>query len=131
VKRRQIYWLCALGLFLVEVLIATKLAHLGFVRSSLGDVLVTMLLYCLALGVRDFDRLRLALAVFAFACGIEAAQYLELAQALGLERGSVLRVMIGDSFSWADIACYLAGCVVAFAVDHAAPSLAHRVRAKS
>lgn len=119
-SRRRGYLLGAVALFLIEVLIATKLAHWGFVRSSLGDVLVTMLLYCAVLAVRDFERLRLALAIFVFACLIEAAQYLHLAQALGLAPGSALRIMLGDSFSWADIACYFAGCVVALAIDRAA-----------
>jgi hypothetical protein len=114
---RRGYLVCAVVLFLTEVLIATKLSHWGFVRSSLGDVLVTMLLYCAALALRDFERRRLSLAIFVFACLIEVAQYLHLAQALGLKPGSVLRVMIGDSFSWADIGCYFAGCVMALALD--------------
>lgn len=116
-SRRHGYLLCAIALLLSEVLIATKLAHWSFVRSSLGDVLVTALLYCAALAVRDFERRRLSLAVFAFACAIEVAQYLHLAQALGLRPGSVLRIMIGDAFSWADIACYFAGSALAFMLD--------------
>lgn len=116
-SRRRGYALCAVALFLIEVLIATKLSHWSFVRSSLGDVLVTMLLYCAALAVRDFERRRLALAVFGFACLIEVAQFLHLAPALGLKPGSVLRIMIGDSFSWADIACYFAGCALALVLD--------------
>jgi glycopeptide antibiotics resistance protein len=115
--RRRVYLLLAILLFAVEVLIATKLAHLRFVRHSLGDVLVTMLLYCLALALRDFERLRLAAAVFVFACAIEVAQYLQLAQALGLARGSVLRVMIGEAFDWADVLCYFTGCALALGVD--------------
>lgn len=117
--RRRVYQYAAVALFAIEVLIATKLKHLSFVRSSLGDVLVTMLLYCLALGVRDFERRRLSVAIFVLACLVEAAQYLHLAQALGLAPGSVLRVMLGDSFSWADIACYFVGCVAAWAIDRA------------
>jgi hypothetical protein len=117
VRRRRVYLACAVALFLVEVLIATKLRHLGFVRASLGDVLVTMLLYCAALAVRDFDRVRLSLAVFAFACLVELSQYWHLAEALGLKPGSVLRIMLGDSFSWGDIVCYLSGCLLALAVD--------------
>jgi len=115
--RRRGYLLGAVALFVIEVVIATKLSHWGFVRSSLGDVLVTMLLYCAALAVRDFERVRLALAIFGFACAVEAAQYLHLAQALGLEPGSALRIMLGDSFSWGDVACYFAGCLIALVVD--------------
>lgn len=121
-SRRRGYLLGAVALFVIEVVIATKLSHWGFVRSSLGDVLVTMLLYCAALAVRDFERVRLALAIFGFACVIEAAQYLHLAQALGLEPRSALRVVLGDSFSWADVVCYFAGCLLALALDRGAAS---------
>src|SRR5262245_57888945 len=115
--RRRIYLLLALGLFAVEVSIATVLKHYSFVRYSMGDVLVTALLYCLALSVRSFERLRLSAAVFGFACLVELAQYVQLAQRLGLAKGSVLRVVIGDAFEWSDILCYLVGCVLACATD--------------
>jgi Protein of unknown function (DUF2809) len=121
-NRRYVYRVLALFLFAVEVLIATKLSHLPFVRGSLGDVLVTMLLYFAALAFRDFERWRLAATVFALACLIEGAQYLHLAQALGLAEGSVLRVVIGDTFQWADILCYLIGTALALALDLLAKS---------
>jgi len=114
---RNWYRVLALSLFAVEVLIATKLAHWTFVRWSLGDVLATAWLYCAALSLREFPRRWLALGVFVFACLLEFAQGLQLAQTLGLARGSVLRIMLGDSFSWGDIACYLVGTALALAVD--------------
>jgi len=117
---RSWYRILALLLFTIEVLIATKFSHFQFVRWSLGDVLATILVYCAALSVRDLPRRRLALAVFLFACLLEAAQGLRLAQVLGLPRGSVLRIALGDSFSWSDIACYLAGTILAFSVDSVA-----------
>jgi glycopeptide antibiotics resistance protein len=116
-SRRRVYLLVAVALFALEVLIATELKHFRFVRYSLGDVLVTMLLYCLALALRDFERWRLAAIGFGFACSIEVAQYLQLAQRLGLAKGSALRIAIGDAFEWTDIACYFAGSVLAFTVD--------------
>ena len=114
---RRAYLLVALALLLVEVLIATKLSHYRFVRSSLGDVLVTPLVYFAVLAVRELDRVRLAVAVLAFACLVEATQYLSLAQMLGLKPGSPLRIVLGDAFSWGDIACYAVGCAVAVALD--------------
>ena len=116
-KRRTSYLLLTIALFGVEVLIAAKLSHFGFVRGSLGDVLVTMLLYCAALSFRDFERWRLAAVVFGGGCLTEFTQYLHLAQALGLEKGSVLRIISGDSFQWSDILCYFVGCAVALGLD--------------
>jgi Protein of unknown function (DUF2809) len=116
-NRRYVYLSLALFLFAVEVLIATKLAHWAFVRGSVGDVLVTMLLYFAALALGDFERWRLATFVFGFACLTEVAQYLGLAEALGLAKGSVLRVIIGDTFQWADIGCYFIGTALALGLD--------------
>jgi hypothetical protein len=107
----------AVALLATEVLIATKLTHWPFVRGSLGDVIVTSLVYCAVLVVRDIRRLRLAMSVFAFACLVEVAQYLHLAQALGLARGSTLRIALGDSFEWGDIICYFVGSVATFGID--------------
>ena len=40
------YFLIAVAIFLVEILIATKLKDIFFIRAYLGDVLVVMLMYC-------------------------------------------------------------------------------------
>jgi len=115
--QRLRYGIIALVLLLVEVVIALKVPHATFVRDSLGDVLVVVLLYALALAVREFDRSRVALAVFLFACFIELCQYFQLAQTLGLRRNGVLWVAIGSTATWGDIGCYLAGAAVALVGD--------------
>jgi hypothetical protein len=116
-RRRATYLLLALVILAVEVLIATRLAHLRFIRTSLGDVLVVMLLYCLALGVCELPRVRLAAAVFAFACSIEISQYFHLVQVLELRPGSVLWIALGTTFQWSDILCYFTGCAAALGLD--------------
>jgi hypothetical protein len=114
---RRRYALVALLLFATEVLIATRFAHVPLVRGSLGDVLVVMLLYCLVLSLRDVRRLRLAAAVFLFACAIELAQHFEVAPLLGLRHGSVASIVLGSTFQWTDILCYFIGCVAALVLD--------------
>jgi hypothetical protein len=117
VRRRFICLCLALLLLGMEVIIATGLRRLHFVRGSLGDVLVVMLVYCTALAVRDFERVRLAIGVFLFACAIEASQYFHLASRLRLRPGSVLAIALGNSFAWGDILCYLMGCALILAAD--------------
>ncbi len=115
--RRTWYRVLSLAIFVVEVLIATVWAHLGFVRSSLGDVLVVMLLYCLALSLREFRRGALAGVVFVFACAVEVSQYFHLASVLHFKPNSVGWIILGSSFQWTDILCYLTGCAVALFAD--------------
>jgi hypothetical protein len=104
-------------IFGVEVLIATRLAHWHFVRSSLGDYLVVFLLYFPALVLRPFPPRKLAAAVFAFAVLVELAQALHLADALGFERGSVGYIVLGATFSFSDIVMYGLGSLTCVFVD--------------
>ncbi len=108
--------LCAL-LLLAEILIATVFARVVFVRSYLGDALVTMLLYHLVKTFYPARPLPLALTVFLFACLVEFAQYFHLADALGLAPGSLGSLLIGASFSWLDILMYLLGCAASCLID--------------
>ena len=111
------YGVIALLLLCVEIVIATKLSHLDFVRGSLGDILVVVLLYAFALSIRDFDRRRLAAGTFLFACFIELCQYFRLAHALRLHPNGVLSTVLGSTAAWEDVVCYLVGTVAAFFGD--------------
>lgn len=105
------YFLLSLVIFITEVLIATVFRKIFFVRAYLGDVLVVILLYTLVLSFfRVKNRSALVLGIFLFAVGIEVLQYFKLAEILGFAEGSVPYIVLGNSFSWLDVACYAAGC---------------------
>lgn len=112
------YRWAALLLFLVEVFIAIAVpgSEYPFIRYSLGDFLVVILLYCLIKGFWTVDAARLAVGVFAFAVAVEVAQYFHLVDVLGIEN-QVIRIIIGTSFSVEDLFMYAAGCVTAYALD--------------
>lgn len=112
-----LYFLIACGLFCAEVVIATSLSSLTVIRGSIGDFLVVILLYYLVLAFRSIPPARLAAAIFLVACLIEVAQYLQLARLLGLGRNRLLNIVLGTTFSWADIAMYLLGCLAALALQ--------------
>lgn len=105
--RRGRYWLAFGLLLLVEVLIA-QYVHDRFVRPYLGDVLVILLLYCLGRGIGIRSRW-LAFGVTLLGAAAELLQALGCADRLGLAEDSVLRVILGSTFDWADLACYLVG----------------------
>jgi len=108
------YGIAAILIFLVEVLIATVLKDIFFIRAYLGDVLVVMLLYAFVRSFACMDEARLILGVFIFSCMIETAQYFNIAERLGFRPGSIMYTVIGNSFSWIDIACYAAGCLILY-----------------
>lgn len=108
-KTRITYGLIAIFLFLAELVIALYCKS-GFVRSYFGDVLVTVLLCSVARLVFIKSHLVSPL-VFVFSVVVEWLQYIKLASLLGAE-GTVLGVIIGTTFSWIDILCYFAGCLI-------------------
>lgn len=109
------YALAAITLFIVEVIIATRLNDYHFIRAYFGDFLVVILLYCMAKALYDFDPKRLAIGIFLFAVSVEVAQYFRIADVLQLTGWA--RVVVGTSFSFHDVLMYAAGCLTVYWVD--------------
>lgn len=102
--------------FIVEVLIALYV-HDSFIRPFFGDVLVVILVYSF---VKSFVKLPIrttAIAVLLFAFLIEFLQYLNIVETLHLEKNKIARTVIGTSFSWMDMVCYVVGIIVVIAVE--------------
>ncbi len=114
---RTIHLSIVVGVFIAELLIATKFASIPILRSYISDYLVVILLYHVLKLFHDFRPPLLAATVFAIACVVEVSQYFHLADALGARRGSLLAILIGNSFSWIDVGMYFLGCLTSWALD--------------
>lgn len=109
------YFIITIILFFIEVLIATKLKNIEWIRAYFGDVLVVILIYTFILSFFEVKNKNLLnLGVFIFACIIEFLQYFHFAELLGLENNKIAMLVLGNSFSWIDIACYALGCLSVF-----------------
>lgn len=108
---RRFYCGAAALLLAAEVCIAL-FVHDAFVRPYLGDVLVILLLYCLGRGVLEIRGSWLVPGVTALGVLAEGLQALRLADRLGLGPASPLRIILGSTFDWADLLCYLAGGLI-------------------
>lgn len=98
------------------VLLAAEFAiglfvHDRFIRPYFGDVLIVILLYMLVRFFLPRKAWPFAAGIFLFAVVVELTQILPLVDVLGI-RNRFLRVLMGNSFAWADIVAYLAGSVV-------------------
>ncbi|OYQ49003.1 hypothetical protein CHU92_00515 [Flavobacterium cyanobacteriorum] len=105
------YFFLTVFLFIIEVLIALYIRD-NFIRPYFGDVLVVILIYCF---IRSFFRwpvVPVAVGVLLFAFAVEALQYLNIVERLGLKDSKLAKVVIGNSFAWEDMLCYLAGAVI-------------------
>lgn len=108
------YFLVTIFIFLTEVLIATVLKDNFFIRAYLGDVIVVMLLYTFIKSFFTVNDTKLILGIFIFSCLVEFAQYFSIAEKFGFRSGSIMYIAIGNSFSWIDIICYAAGCLLLY-----------------
>ncbi len=107
------YFIVSVFMFLAEVLIATALKNIFFIRAYLGDVIVVMLIYTMIKSffyIRNDMQLIFGILVFSFL--VEFAQYFNIAEKLGLRPGSIMYIVVGNSFSWIDMLCYVVGCLL-------------------
>ncbi|MGN1147918.1 MAG: DUF2809 domain-containing protein, partial [Lachnospiraceae bacterium] len=59
------------------------------------------------------ERIRmLPLFIFLFAVVVEFLQYIHIVERLGVQNNAFLRTLIGGTFDWKDIFCYLVGCAI-------------------
>ncbi|AZN35960.1 ribosomal maturation YjgA family protein [Iodobacter ciconiae] len=114
---RTIYLLIALFIFLLEITIARRSFGDGFIRGSVGDILVITLIYAL---FRAWPIPPLRSTILAITTGFvaEGLQYIHLVDLLGLQKGSVLYIVIGNTFTLNDLLMYIIGGVLALALDH-------------
>lgn len=109
------YLLLTILLFLVEIAIAKYI--IGWIRSYIGDVLVVILIYSALMSIVNFNKKVIILSTLIFAFAIEFSQYFKLAARLGCEQGSVAYIVLGNTFSVADLVCYTLGCLIILLVE--------------
>jgi hypothetical protein len=110
--------LCFLILLLVELCIALFVND-RIIRPYVGDVLVIPLIYYFFRSFIITGKIKLILAVFLFACAVEAAQYYNLVQQLGLQHSCFWTIVIGNSFHWLDMLAYATGAVLVWCAEWA------------
>ncbi|MHA4811457.1 ribosomal maturation YjgA family protein [Flavitalea flava] len=115
------YFLLSLGLLGLEILIGGFL-HDSIIRPYGGDFLVVILLYCFARSFLDLPVIPVALSVLVFSYLVETMQYFNLADRLHLKAHSLARIVLGTSFSWADILSYTLGILLVLMLEGKAGS---------
>jgi len=111
------YFYFTIILFLIELCIAVFVNE-NFIRPFIGDVLVVILLYCLAKSFWKIPSSILALLVFVFACIIEILQYFNFVNILGLQNYKILAIALGNTFDWKDIIAYAIGAITVVLLEN-------------
>ena len=105
---RPVYFVGALFLFLVEVLIALYVTD-RFVRPYFGDYLVVILMYCAVRAVVKSSVTKAAIGVLLFAYLVEFFQWMDIVTVLGLQHNSMAKTVMGTRFEWTDMLAYTLG----------------------
>ena len=117
-KQKRIYNGCLFIFFtLIEVYIALFVVD-NFIRPYVGDILVVFVIYFF---IKTWFPQRITWfipMIFAFAILVECLQYINILQIVGLDHISFLRILVGTTFSWADIICYGLGCVLLWIYEY-------------
>lgn len=110
------YFLLAALLVGLDLLVINHL-HDAVIRPYGGDFIWGIFLYCL---VRSFFNVKVGptvLGVFVFCCFEEVLQYFHFADWLGFTRPSLVRTLIGTTFSWLEILIYGLGLGLVFLLE--------------
>ena len=94
----------------IEILIAL-FVHDNIVRPFVGDVIVVAVIYYFIRVFFPVGQKYLLLYIFIFSVAVEFSQLLRIADFIGGD-SRFLRILLGTSFSFIDILCYAAGCVI-------------------
>ena len=114
-RERLAHLLVFLALTGVEVVIGA-FVHDDFVRPYVGDTLVVVALWALVRCAAPRGLRWLPAALFAFACAVEGLQALHLVDRLGIT-SPFLRIALGTSFAWGDIAAYAVGGALVWVLE--------------
>lgn len=110
------YFILTCVLFIIEVYIAL-FVHDSIIRPYLGDFLVMLLMYCFIRAFFPFPINNTLVIISIFALMVECSQYFQLLHKLQLGHLRVAKMILGQTFSWADIGMYLLGVVFIYGAE--------------
>lgn len=110
------YLLLTIALFIIEVLIALFVRD-KFIRPYIGDFLVVILIYCFFKSFLNISAVKLAVGVLLFSYAVEISQYFHFINMLGLQHSLLAKIILGNSYSWADMLVYTLGIMAVFVIE--------------
>ncbi len=110
------YFVAFIILLLTEILIA-KFLTTGFIRHTVGDFLVVILMYCFFKSVLTAKPLHVALGLLAFSFLIEFLQLFQFLKLLNLEHNRMATLILGSTFHVSDLVAYTLGILFILMIE--------------
>jgi hypothetical protein len=103
------------------ILLGDGVATLGggshLIRGSLSDVLASAFVYFVIQSLRPLPPRQAALLALGAAALVELGQAFHLASRLGFRPGSLAAILLGNTYSLADLGMYALGCASALGLE--------------
>ncbi len=115
VRFHKIYAIIFLILLAAEILIALYVK--GFVRDTIGDVLVIILIYCFIRAFFNLNKTKTIIGILIFAFLVEIAQAFNISEALNANNNPVVATILGSTFDKFDLIAYLAGGLIVYGIE--------------
>lgn len=112
-RLRAIYALLFLSVLVIEIIIGVFIRD-DFIRPFVGDALVVVLMFFFVRSFFPKKPLLLPIYCTLFAFFVELMQLFDIVTLLGIEKGSLLGIIIGSTFDVHDLVCYAVGGALAF-----------------
>jgi hypothetical protein len=110
------YFLISLLLFLSEIIIAKYTT--GFIRHTIGDYLVVILLYTLIKSFVQLSNLKTGIIVLLIAYLVEFLQLTNLQNFYPDKYTNTLKLVLGTSFSIGDLVAYTLGIITTLLIEY-------------
>ena len=116
--KRLLFAVVSIMIFVIEILIGMYAG--GWIRNSLGDILVVILLYTLFRSVftgihPKWYVIPAMILVFAFC--VEFLQLWGFCDRFGITN-KLMRIIIGTGFSCGDLVCYIIGSIPCYCAEY-------------
>jgi hypothetical protein len=115
-KFSKTYFFLFILLFLIEVCIAYFLKS-GFIRHTVGDFLVVILLYCLFKSFINHKPISMALIVLIISFAIEFLQLTTFLEMLNLQDNMYAKLVLGNTFHFSDLVAYTVGVITIIGIE--------------
>lgn len=111
---RIYYLIVALIIFFIELLV---IKTEGFIRYTVGDFLVVIMIYCLLRSIKKISARAAAISVFILSFVIEFVQLTQISKSELFKEYEFLQLVLGTSFSIEDLIAYSLGIALAYFID--------------
>jgi len=112
----KIYFIAFILLLLTEIAIAFFFTK-GFIRHTVGDFLVVILLYCFFKSFLRESIFNIAIGTLVIAYIIEFLQLTNFLDYFGLRHNKWANLILGNSFSIQDLVAYTLGIILVIGIE--------------